>query len=482
MPPIGLLTVAALLPQEWSFKLVDCMIRELDESDWDECDAVFISGMNVQKNGIIEAIKESKKREKLVVVGGPWVFHCPDVAFSEGADIVVKGEAENIIPELVKNIEMGASAVLIQSNEPANLHGTPPPRYDLVDVKQYLDIGIQFTRGCPFKCDFCDVIQMLGRKPRTKTANQIKNELQNILNSGWRNIVIFVDDNFIGNPAKVKKLLPEIIKWQKENGYPYRFYTQVSVNLAKERSVLELMAQAGFIKVYLGIESDESESNESVNKVQNVGLDMAEVCSNIVEVGIEVAAFFIIGFDGEKAGADRRMIDFITKNNIPDNTISMLQALPGTPLWKRLKDQNRLLEDSKIELESGVDTSNICNFLPARPVNEIAEELIRIHDVIYRPENYLKRVYKHVKSMKTKRRLPMLSANTIESKALAKVVFKWAFLRSSRFVFWKCLIGALLNFPERIDMFILGCLRGEHFLNYMGEMRKAVHSDLAKIK
>ena len=317
MPPIGLLTIAALLPQQWSFKIVDCMIREPNHTDWEGCDAVFISGMNIQEKGIIKAIQEGKKRKKLVVVGGPWVFHCPDVAFSEGADIIVKGEAENIIPELVDNINKGASGILIRGDKVADLQTTPPPRYDLVDLNQYLDIGIQFTRGCPFKCDFCDIILMFGRKPRTKTADQIKNELQNILESGWKNIVCFVDDNFIGNPSKARKLLPEIIKWQEKNGFPFRFYTQVSLNVAKNKQILNLMARAGFIRVYVGIESIDSESNKSVNKNQNIDLDIAQACSDIAKVGIEVSAFFIIGFDNEKPDVAHRLVEFVNRNNIP---------------------------------------------------------------------------------------------------------------------------------------------------------------------
>jgi len=376
-PPLGLLTVAALLPQEWDFKVIELKVRNISEDEWKRCDILFVSGMGVQFPGIFETIREGKRRNKTVVVGGPWVFHAPEEALEAGADIVVKGEAEQSIPRLLQALERGDSGVIIEPDGPApDLKDSPAPRYDLMDLDIYAVLAIQFSRGCPFKCEFCDVTLMLGRKVRTKSVQQILQELQNLYDLGWRRAVFFVDDNFIGNPSRTKELLRKMVPWIEERGYPFEFITQASVNLASDPEMLDLMVRAGFFKVFLGIETLDKESLKLAKKVQNIDTDIDRACQIINRAGLQIIAGCILGFDNEHAGADQLLIDFAIRNQIPEMFITLLQVGPGTDLWTRLEKEGRLRwrgYDENIGSQTG-----LINFVPTRPINEIVKEFIHL--------------------------------------------------------------------------------------------------------
>ncbi len=344
IPPLGLLTVAAFLPETWEIKLVDQTFQTVSQEDWVQCDLVLVSGMIVQQKGILSTIKEAKVRGKTVIVGGPWAFHFPDKAVAAGADVVVVGEAEPVMPEVLDAVRNGNSGKIIHCRVHAAMDKSPTPRYDLLNINAYLDMAVQFSRGCPFQCEFCDITLMLGRKVRTKTPEQIMKELRLLYDLGWRRSVFFVDDNFIGNPLRTRRLLRELIPWSESHGDPFEYYTQASVNLAAERELMDAMVKVGFFQVFLGIETQDAGSLKSAGKLQNAAVDLDQVCRKINEAGLQIIAGCILGFDNEKPGAGKRLIDFAVRNQIPEMYVTLLQATPGTELWHRLQREQRLID------------------------------------------------------------------------------------------------------------------------------------------
>ncbi len=481
-PPLGLMTVAALLPAEWHMKLVELTEGPVTEMDWARCDLVMVSGMAVQYPGILKCVREGKRRGKFVVAGGPAVFHVPEEVLKAGADIVVKGEAEPLMPELSKAIEEKASGILLETEEWADLRDSPVPRYDLVDPRKYTGLALQFSRGCPYRCEFCDITLMLGRKVRTKSIEQILKELQNLYDLGWRRFVMFVDDNLIGNPRKTKDLFRRMIPWMESRGYPFEFDTQASVNLAEDSEMLALMVRAGFSKVFLGIETTDEKSLRLSKKDQNLDKDLDEVCRRINEAGIQVMMGCIIGFDNEQPGADERVIRFAHRNQIPIVFASLLQAGPGMDLTKRLQSEGRLIES-----EFGEDFGNqtgLMNFVPTRPMESIVKELIRIYHVLYDPGFFLDRTFQHFLWMKPPPfKKPMTIPYFWEFRAVAHVLFRQGFRYPSRWKFWKYLFLAMVRFPRaRFDQFFSALVMGEHYFAFRGVVREKLSSALTKME
>jgi radical SAM superfamily enzyme YgiQ (UPF0313 family) len=477
VPPLGLLTVAGLLPGDWDLRLIDMTIREVSEEEWNSCDLVMVSGMIPQCVGILETVREAKKRGKTVVVGGPWAFHFPEDALNAGAAIVVKGEAETTLTALLEALAAGKSGIVIEAPEKANLEETPLPRYDLLEIEHYVDMAVQFSSGCPFQCEFCDITLMFGRRVRTKSADQILAELQVLYDLGWRRNVLFVDDNFIGNSPKAKALLKALIPWMEERGNPFTFSTQASVNLAADRELLDLMARAGFYHVFLGIETPDEDSLRAAKKFQNVAADLDRVCRVITEAGLQIIAGCIIGFDGERAGADRRLIDFAVRNSIPEMFGTLLQAGPGTDLWHRLKRENRLLS-SDYDENLGSQTGLI-NFIPTRPIGEIVKEFTTFYDVLYDPGAYVERTFRHFSMMKgkpPKQRFSMPFPGEI--RAVAITLFRQGVLYPSRFKFWKYLLAAFWKFPARIHHYFASCIVAEHYYEYRRTIQKELENRL----
>jgi radical SAM superfamily enzyme YgiQ (UPF0313 family) len=478
-PPLGLLTVAGLLPREWNLRLIDREVREVTEEDWDFCDLVLVSGMFSQQSGIIECIKQGKARGKTVAVGGPWVFHCPGPALDAGADIVVKGEGECTVPLLIDALSRKDSGIVITAQDRANITTSPPPRYDLLEMGLYLNMSLQFSRGCPFHCEFCDITYMFGRRVRTKSPQQILDELQILYDLGWRRAVFFVDDNLIGHQLKAKELLKELIVWQEQRGYPFECFTQASVNLATDDELLDLMARAGFFKVFLGIESTDRESLEVARKRQNTRLDLAAACEKINRAGLTIIAGCIIGFDNEKPGVDRRLIEFARRTQIPEMFVSLLQAGPGTDLWSRLQQEGRLLS---LELtDDWGSQTGLMNFVPTRPMREIVDEFIRVYDELYDPQQYLERSFEHVYRMKSPPfkksfALPYLA----ELRAVAITLIKYGVLYPHRRKFWSLLFRALFSFPDRIHHFLSYCVMADHLCHYRITVREAFLAQMTK--
>ncbi len=479
MPPLGLLTVAALLPPEWHLAFRDLTFQEISPADWQACDLLFVSGMIVQHQGIIQTIREGKRRGKTVVVGGPWAFHFPEDALAAGADLVVKGEAELIMPQLLDALQRRASGKVITAVGHADMEHSPLPRFDLIDLNSYQNMALQFSRGCPFNCDFCDITLMLGRRMRTKTPRQVLQELQVLDDLGWRGNVFFVDDNFIGSPPKAKGLLKEVIPWMGARGHAFDFFTQASVNLAADPELMDLMVRAGFTSVFLGIETTDVDSLVGAGKTQNATVDLEEACHRISRAGLQITAGCIIGFDQEKPGADQRLLDFARRTHIPKLFVTLLQAGPGTELWDRLDREGRLLSHSYEHLSN---QTALLNFVPTRPQEEIAEEFIRLYDRLYDPEFYHQQTLKHFLDMEPlKVKKPFSLPRLFEVRALLTTFFRQGVLYPSRKQFWKTLFTAARKIPERLPFFLSLCVELEHYTEYRHTIARELRRQMAEL-
>ncbi|NEP49757.1 MAG: DUF4070 domain-containing protein [Moorea sp. SIO3C2] len=477
LPPLGMITVAAILPQTWEFRLVDRNVRFETEADWEWADLVIVSGMIVQKPDMLHLIREGKQRGKLVAAGGPYVTSVPEKATQAGVDFLILDEGEITLPLFVESLKRGETSGVFRANgEKPDVTKTPIPRYDLLDLKAYTDMSVQFSRGCPFQCEFCDIIVLYGRKPRTKTPAQLLAELQTLYDLGWRGNVFVVDDNFIGNKRNVKLLLRELAPWMAERGYPFRLITEASVDLAEDRELLDLMIAAHFRAVFLGIETPDTDSLTLTKKYQNTRNSLIEAVNKINRVGLRVMAGFIIGFDGEKPGAGDRIIDFVEATAIPVAMFSMLQALPNTALWHRLKKEGRLLNEDE---EANINQTTLTNFIPSRPIEELAREYIRCFWELYEPERYLGRVYRHHLSMKLKpykKKFRMLELREI--RALLIILWREGIKRKTRLKFWSQLFSIVRLNPRAFSYYIANCANMEHFIEYRQIVQDEIETQL----
>jgi radical SAM superfamily enzyme YgiQ (UPF0313 family) len=480
LPPLGLVTVAAILPQEWEFKLVDRNIRPATEAEWAWADVVILSAMIVQKQDLLDQIQEAKKRGKLVAVGGPYPTSVPHEVQNVGADFLILDEGEITLPMFIEAIKRGDTSGTFRATEKPDVTSTPIPRFDLLELNAYDMMSVQFSRGCPFQCEFCDIIVLYGRKPRTKTPAQLLAELDYLYELGWRRGVFMVDDNFIGNKRNVKLLLKELKVWMAEHKYPFRFDTEASVDLAQDAEMLELMVECGFSAVFLGIETPDEDSLQMTKKFQNTRNSLTEAVQTITKAGLRPMAGFIIGFDGEKAGAGDRIVRFAEQAAIPSTTFAMLQALPNTALWHRLKKEGRLREnqDSKV---ANINQTTLMNFLPTRPLEELAREYVEAFCALYDPVQYLDRTYRcflmmGLPSWKAPAKMPEL----IVVKALLIVIWRQGIKRETRWKFWHHLFSILKRNPGVIEHYIAACAHNEHFMEYRQIVRDQIESQLAE--
>jgi radical SAM superfamily enzyme YgiQ (UPF0313 family) len=474
LPPLGLITVAAILPQTWEYRLIDLNIRTVSEFDWKWADLVIISGMIVQKDDLIAQIKEAKKRGKKVAVGGPYPTSVPEDIKAAGADYLVLDEGEITLPMLVEAINQGKPRGIFRANEKPSVTETPVPRYDLLEMDAYDNMSIQFSRGCPFQCEFCDIIVLYGRKPRTKNPDQIIAELERLYELGWRGLIFLVDDNFIGNKRNVKLLLKELKVWLAKYNYPFKFTTEASVDLAEDSELLDLMADCNFNAVFLGIETPDEASLTVTKKYQNTRNSLAEAVQKITKSGLRVMAGFIIGFDGEKPGAGDRIVQFVEETSLPMAMLSMLQALPNTALWHRLEKEGRLINEG-----TGNQTT-LMNFTPTRPLEDIAREYIKAFWELYDPEKYLDRTYRNFLMMSPPRNTVPQRAlpNWLTIRALGILVWKQGILRRTRWKFWVNLVGILRHNPQVFTHYLTVCGFFEHFYEYRQIVQDQINSQL----
>lgn len=471
-PPLGLLTVAALLPQDWNLRLIDLTFQTITEQDWDWGEAVFTTGTLPQFPKIIELIRESKQRGKMVAVGGPAAFHFPEEFLKADSDFVVIGEGEVTIPSLIEKIENRQFGNVIESDKRADLKLSPAPRFDLLDIQAYVDMAIQTSRGCPFHCEFCDATLIFGREVRTKDPAQVMRELQELYDLGWCREIYIVDDNFIGNPGKAKRLLNTMVQWMDDNGRPFEFFTHASINLSQFPELMDMMVRAGFATVYVGIESTDKEALRIARNHQNSATNLDEACRRINEAGLQIVAGTMIGMDGEKPGRDRSLVEFATQNHIPLVEIALVYAYPGTDLWRRLKQENRLLYSDMDDL---LQSNNLLmNFVPTRPAADIETEFLNIMAALYEHSAFLDRAFHHFLAMRPvsvpfrPRRLEWG-----EIKVVVITLVRWGVVRNTRRQFWRLLRKAYLQMDtRRFFLFIRCCVAQEHYIDLHRDFRE----------
>jgi radical SAM superfamily enzyme YgiQ (UPF0313 family) len=394
-PPLGLITVAALLPSAWECRLVNRNTEDLQDCDLDWADLVMTGGMLPQQPDTLQIIELAHSRQKPVAVGGPDVTSSPEAYLA--ADFRVLGEAEAVIDAFIAAWNSGERRGVFEAEKfTVDITRTPIPRFDLLKRRQYDFYGVQFARGCPFTCEFCDIIELYGRVPRVKTAAQMLAELDRLYEIGYRGHLDFVDDNFIGNKKAVKAFLPELIAWQKERGFPFQFSTEASINLADDDALLALMRQANFFTVFVGIESPDAETLVAMQKKQNTRRSIADSVHKIYRAGMFVNAGFILGFDSEKGAVAEAMIELIEATSIPFCMVGLLYALPGTQLTRRLAGEGRMFPPSytaaRLDADAGDQCTSGLNFATARPRRDILGDYRTILAHIYRPARYYRRV------------------------------------------------------------------------------------------
>jgi radical SAM superfamily enzyme YgiQ (UPF0313 family) len=370
MSPLGLITVEALLPGEWEFRLVDLNTRQLRSDDWDWADIVMLSGMIVQRAGLLNLIQEAQQRRKPVVVGGPFATSVPQDILEAGADFLVRGEGEITIPLWLAAWRAGETHGVIEPDGRPEMTRSPVPRFDLLNLDDYNLLCIQTSRGCPFNCEFCDIVNLYGRKPRYKSPDQVMVELETLFNLGWRQEIFICDDNFIGNQTHAQAILKKLIPWMKSHGEPFSFWTQVSANLGHHNAMVDLLTEANFGNVFIGVESPDEAVLVGNRKYQNLKDPLGQSLTNISANGLGVLPSFIMGFDQETKGAGDRICAFVEQHNLPLVMLNLLQALPNTNLWDdpaRIGFGNHNFRRRRSSL----------NFVPTRPPRDHGEYIGR---------------------------------------------------------------------------------------------------------
>ncbi|MBD1859406.1 MULTISPECIES: B12-binding domain-containing radical SAM protein [Leptolyngbya] len=474
LPPLGLITVAAILPQEWEFKLVDRNLREATEAEWDWADLVIMSAMIVQKGDLLDQIREAKRRGKKVAVGGPYATALPNEVAE--ADYLILDEGEITLPMFIEAVQKGETHGIYRAGgDRPDVSTTPIPRFDLLDFDAYDNMSVQFSRGCPFQCEFCDIIVLYGRKPRTKSPEQLLAELDRLYELGWRRSIFMVDDNFIGNKRNVKLLLKALKEWMIEHQHPFSLSTEASVDLAQDPELMEMMVECNFNSVFLGIETPDESSLTLTNKHQNTRDSLSDAVDAIARKGLRVMAGFIIGFDGETSGAGDRIVRFVEQTTIPIAIFSMLQALPDTALWHRLKKEGRLVEDV-----ANINQTTLMNFVPTRPLEEVTREYIDGFWRLYDPVNYLDRAYRHFMKLGAPRHRSKLRKVTWKVvQAFLTICWRQGVVRETRWIFWHHLFSILRNNPKVVEHYLAVCALNEHFYEYRQEVRTKIEAQLA---
>jgi radical SAM superfamily enzyme YgiQ (UPF0313 family) len=470
-PPLGLLTVASMLPQEWNKHLVDLNVDELTDRDIDWADMVFLSAMLVQMDSAQEVIARCNERRTTVVAGGP-AFTAKPEAFP-GVDHFVLNEAEASLPHFLRDLEAGELQRTYASDERPEITETPLPDWSLIDVNKYATMPVQYSRGCPFNCEFCDIIIMNGRKPRTKTPEQMVREFQAVYDRGWKGGLFVVDDNFIGHKASVKRMLPEIIKWQKEHKYPFTLLTEASVNLAEDEELMNLMSAANFNKVFLGLETPELESLKECGKTQNVNLDLGDAVRRIHQHGMQVMGGFIVGFDSDTENVFESQIRFIQQIGVVTAMVGVLGAIPHTRLWHRLKAEGRLLSDT-----TGDNTDGSLNFVPRMGTERLLRGYQRVVDTIYSPKYYYERIYTFVRNYRPTAKSKISKEEVV---ALLKSIWWIGIFSRNNLRYWKLLIKIACTRIKALPIAIELAIYGQHFQRMAERVQKEIPQTLRQL-
>jgi len=449
--PLGLLTVAALLPQQWEFKLVDANVEPLLVEHLEWADIVCIGGMLPQQQSMISLIDIVHQHGPPVVVGGPDASSQPNLYRS--ADYLVQGEGEVTIPMFIEDLAKGCRSGEYKSDEMADMTKAVVPRYDLIRFQDYIQVGIQYSRGCPFNCEFCDIIELYGRKSRTKTPEQVINELQRLYDLGYRGHVDFVDDNFIGNKKNVCEVLPVIGEWSKAKKYPYYFSTESSINLADDENLLQMMKDVDFRYVFIGIETPEDDILKLANKKINVNRSIVESVNKIHSYGMIVNAGFIIGFDTETDQTAENMIRCIQDSGICMAMVGKLYALPETQLTRRLKKEGRLFENGSTLTDTELDqTTSGLNFITSRPRLDVLKDYLHVIKYIYDPKRYYERVTLTCLNLNPDNKYSPTIVKLLKNiKAFLKICMIVGFNKTTGWFYWKTLLTVISKNPRAIE-------------------------------
>ncbi len=477
MPPLGLITVAALCPREWTIRLIDRAFEELRDADLRSADLVMVSAMHVQKEDVRHILGRARALGKRTMIGGPYASSEPEVLLSL-ADHVVVGEPDEAFPQIAADLETGSAKRLYVIREKPDTRSTPTPRFDLLKTDRYVSMPVQFSRGCPYQCEFCDIITLYGRKPRTKTASQIIAELEVLYDLGWRRSVFLVDDNFIGNHKRALELAQALTEWQEERDYPFMFYTEASIDLAQRPALIEAMVKANFFFVFVGIETPSRESLREAGKFQNLRQDPLECIRFIQERGLWVTGGFIIGFDSDTTDIFERQVEFIERAAIPWAMTGLLQAPPTTALYHRMQREGRLLEPTW--------SSNFAppNFRTVLPHPVLLAGVQRTLLSLYSPSSFYDRAFRSLQGWKTARchTFPRWSLS-YKLSAVLHSIWNQGIRSSYRRVYWKFLLRLLCRWSFRRPKLLFGfllLLSGRHFINYALDVAAQLERELQK--
>jgi len=454
LPPLGLLTVAAMLPPDWPKRLVDVNVRNLRDDDLDWADCVFISAMTIQRGATHRLVARCKSAGLRIVAGGP-LFQSEHEQFAD-VDHFVLNEAESTLPAFLADLAQGRAKRFYTAEGFPDLHDSPRPIWELLDIKRYGSMGIQFSRGCPFDCDFCNVTALFGHKSRTKSSQQIVGELDSLYALGWRGDVFFVDDNFIGKKAFLKTdLLPALIAWRRGKA-GNTFFTEASINLADDARLMDMMAEAGFSRVFIGIETPDEDSLAECSKVQNRNRDLVEDVRRIQRAGLQVQAGFIVGFDHDGPSIFQRQIDFIQNSGIVTAMVGLLQAPPGTRLFERMKETGRIRGES-----SGDNVDGTTNIIPAMGFEALVDGYKGILRHIYSPKHYYARIRTFLREYRPPRIRGHLQFSHIL--ALVRSFYRLGIVGKERWQYWRLLLWTQFRCPRLLPEAVILSIYGYHF-------------------
>ena len=455
-PPLGLLTIAAMLPDSWELKLIDMNVSPLKDEDIRWADYVFLTGMNIHKTSFKQVVKRCNELGVPVVAGGPMVT--TDHREFLGVDHFILNEAEITLPLFLQDLQQGKPKHIYASNEFPDLSLTPSPRWDLLNQNQYANMSVQYSRGCPYDCEFCSITMLNGHRPRTKSANQFLAELDALYKDGWRGNVFIVDDNFIGNKIKLKKeLLPALIDWCRKLNYPFRFGTEASINLADDEELMRLMAEAGFEHTFIGIETPNSDSLEECGKKQNLKSNMLTAVKKLHKWGLRVSGGFILGFDNDPDDIFEQQISFIRQSGIVTAMVGLLNAPAGTRLFRRLKEEKRMLDNF-----GGDNMDGTINFIPKMNYQNLIAGYKKVLDTIYSPREFYERVKTFLKEYHSPVKFPS-RIKIQDIKALFKSFWILGVMEKGRRYYWKLILLSLLRYPRKFPLAVTMAIYGFHF-------------------
>jgi radical SAM superfamily enzyme YgiQ (UPF0313 family) len=474
-PPLGLITVAALCPSSWEVRLIDHAFEELRDEDLLWADLVMVSAMHAQRADALATLARARAFGRRTFVGGPWASTDPEAVLLV-ADHVMVGEAEEAFPGIAAELERGAARPLYRIVDKPDMTNSPVPRFDLLHRDKYTSMPIQFSRGCPFQCEFCDIITIYGRRPRAKTPAQVMRELDVLRGLGWRNEVFIVDDNFIGNHHQALALSRELIAWQKLHHQPFSFYTEASIDLASRPELMDAMVEANFMYVFIGIETPSAEALKEAHKFQNLRKNNVEQVRIIQEKGLWVLAGFIVGFDSDDETIFARQLEFIEKTAIPWAMAGMLMAPPTTPLFDRMRKEGRLIEDSQSTSNFGLP-----NFRTVLPLPILLRGLCTLLAGLYQPDAFFNRSYNSLKVWQPKAtQKPPNLGMAYNLRVLFSSIWKQGMRSSYRRSYWSFLgrlVSSFWRSPAKIWLGFTMLLSAHHFVLYSAVVIKHLQEE-----